>query len=194
VPTVRDFVRSNFPETYLVLTERWDGGELQDVVGQKIDATMSYFFPEGQDEDELTDFQRSYVADYATRLAIRPAIDYYMVRTGQSDDLEPRTSSQVLSQRGPGTGRRNYDRIATLRQLDEQLKESLSLQKAQFDASIVPDGTTTSGLMVSTADGEWKTLDPQVFPKAGTGSGRIPRLPPWSWPDWGDQDTTTWPP
>jgi hypothetical protein len=194
VPTIRDQVRSNFPETYRVLTEKYDGKDgSEDVVGNKISVTMSLFFPEGKDEKELNEFQRGYLADYATRLIIRPAIDFYGVRTGMSDDIEPRTASHSLSQRGPGTGRRNYDRIRMLADLDASLAASLAANEDAFMGSIVPAGSTVAGIMISSTPGQLKSLDPQLMPSPASKHG-VPRIPPWSWSEWVLQDVTEWPP
>lgn len=181
------------PETYLVLTERWDGGgSFPDVVGQKIAISTSLLLPPGADEDALNDFQRAYIGDHATRLVIRAAVDYYSVRTGLSDDMEPVSSSHYLSQRGPGTGRRNYDRVRNLWDLDAKLEASLSAQKEAFYAGL-PGATSTAGIMIDSTPEDLVTLDPSVMASIGKAS-RLPRYPPWSWPDWANQDATVWPP
>ena len=89
--TIRDYVKSNIGETYDKLTDtaQFDGNSGEppgrpDVVGMKIEASLGRF---GVVEDDLNEFQKSYVADHATLALIPIAMDYYMVQTRLVDNF-----------------------------------------------------------------------------------------------------------
>lgn len=187
------------PETFDILQELIDGDEMPDVFGLSVAETLSRFFhgsgePVDEDSLGLSDFQVGYLGDWATRLSIPAAIDFYMVKTGRQDAFSSVPAGQeARSQRtsGPGTGRVNYDRVVTLQQLDALLAGRLAADAADFAGSF--QQSATAGMMISTTPEMLKTPSPLTMPKYGSSGGHR-RSPPYSWSDWADQDTTTWPP
>lgn len=187
------------PETYDTLQDLIDGDEIPDVFGITVAETLSRFFkdsPEPVDEDSLglTDFQVGYLGDWATRLSIPAAIDFYMVKTGRQDSFSGVPANQdARSQRtsGPGTGRVNYDRVRTLQELDTMLALRIAASEAAFTGSF--GQMATAGIMISTTPAMLKTPSPLTMPKYGAKS-LYARSPPYAWSDWANQDTTEWPP
>lgn len=158
--TIREQVRANLPETYTVLTGEasatMDGQDRPDVVGNAVKAALSYFFPDGEkDESDLNPFQAAYVGDYATRLVIPAAIDYYMVRTGQSDSFNRPAGVVPLG----GETRQNYNRVSALKDLDSMLEKRLAVQEAAFTQSTA-GGSSKTGIAIDSVPSDLLTLDP----------------------------------
>lgn len=156
--TIRDYVRSNFGETYEKLTdvaEYDDSAANPDAIGLKIRATLSRF---GLVEEGLNDFQKSYLADWATRLIIPLAIDYYMVNTRRVDNASRPSGMTPMG----GEVGQNYDRVAALRRIDEMLASRLIADLPAFEGSL---GTSAR---MRVADGDnFLTIDPLTFPPGG---------------------------
>jgi hypothetical protein len=156
---IRDFVKSNFGETYEKLTDVAnydDSSENPDAVGLKIKATLSRFGV--TTEEGLNDFQKSYLADHATRLLIPLAIDYYMVNTRRVDNA---SRPSGLTPMGGEVGQ-NYDRVAALRRIDEILASRLIADLPIFESSL------GESARMDVADGDnFLTIDPMTFPPGG---------------------------
>ena len=156
--TIRDYVKTNLGETYNKLTDvaSYDGGNDKiDAVGLKIKATLSRF---NLDEQDLNDFGKSYLGDYATRLLIPLAIDYYMVNTRRVDNA---SRPSGITPMGGEVGQ-NYDRVAALRRIDEMLASRLIADLPVFEGSL---GTAAR---MKVADGnDLLTIDPRTFPPGG---------------------------
>jgi len=187
---IEDQVAATIPETLKILSDQTDWSD--DTVDAKIDAVLSETFPDvPQPVDEgdlgLTDFQERYLGDAATLLICDAAIDYFMVRTGRLDSIQGVPAGQsARSQRtsGPGTGRQNYDRVQALKDLGTRLLARLTADAQKFLTSFpsAATGTFAAGMMISTFDAPFKTLDP----------ARIMRINPlpWGTTGWG----TVWGP
>lgn len=195
---IRDRVRVNMPETYDILQGLINDSKYPDIFGIAVAETLSRFFPttseDGEDSLGLTDFQVGFLGDWSTRLSIPAAIDFYMVKTGRSDAFSSVAVDQdARSQRtsGPGTGRQNYDRVAALQQLDDRLAARIAANADDFSGSF--QQMATAGIMISTTPDMLKTPSPLTMPRYGESPSHT-RNPPYSWPDWPDQDTTEWPP
>ena len=155
---IRDYVKSNLGETYDKLTDTagYDGGnEKIDAVGLKIKATLARF---NLVESGLNDFQLSYLGDFATRLLIPLAIDYYMVKTRRVDNA---SRPSGITPMGGEVGQ-NYDRVAALRRIDEILASRLIADLPVFEGAL---GTSAR---MDVADGDnFLTIDPMTFPPGG---------------------------
>ena len=156
--TIRDYIKSNLGETYNKLTDAANYDESQekpDAVGLKINATLSRF---GLVETDLNDFQKSYLGDFATRLLIPLAIDYYMVNTRRVDNA---SRPSGITPMGGEVGQ-NYDRVAALRRIDEILASRLIADLPVFEGAL---GTSAR---MDVADGDnFLTIDPMTFPPGG---------------------------
>lgn len=158
---VREHVEGYLGETYLKLTTvaLYDGQTRPDVVGMKIDAALSRF---EVTEAGLNEFGRMYVAAWATRTLIPLAIDYYMVLTRLVDNASRPPGVAPLG----GEVGLNYNRVAALQKLDEQLATFLAEEEEAFQQS---NGATLGhGILVSQHTRTLRTQDPyDAFDKPG---------------------------
>jgi len=165
--TVADVVESNMPETYKVLLEHYpdpDDNTKVKFVTERTAQVMEYFWPDGsKTEADLTAGQLNYVGDIVTRLVIPAAKDYYGVRTGRSDSLNPQSPNLATSQRGVGTGRQNYDRLQMLTDLDAMLAQRLA---RELDNFLLSFGVTTAsaGIAISSSKDDLISPDPRFMP------------------------------
>lgn len=182
-PILRDLVKANFPETWKVLATDPDPpliddqGEAEDIVGEALERVVDKWFREtaadgtttidaAYVEENYGRFVKGVVADMATRLVIEAAIDYYMVRTRTAD-----SSSTTDVEGVGGDTSSNYDRVATLQQLDETLRQRIAEDMVQFLQEIAPEEEQTTtlkiGPRVSSMNEKMRTQNPDSLRRLG---------------------------
>ena len=157
MPSIRDYVKSNLGETYDKLSDvaLYDGQTKPDVTGIKISALLSRF---SVTEDELNDFCKSYLGDWATLNLIPIAMDYYMVNTRMVDNAQRPSGVTPLG----GEVGQNYNRVIVLNRIKDEMQTRLSEGKNTF-ASFMPSTATIGGLFTAgmITSGHTKTLRTQ---------------------------------
>jgi hypothetical protein len=153
--TIRDFVKSNIGETYDKLTDTagFDEQDKPDVVGMKIAASLGRF---GVEEGDLNTFQKSYVGDHATLALIPVAMDYYMVQTRLIDNFSRPAGITV----GGGEVGQNYDRIAALRRIAEEIRARMADDGPTFIGTL--PGLVGDGMRTDNTE-DPLTIDPLTF-------------------------------
>jgi hypothetical protein len=174
VPAIREYVRSNLGETYVILTKDggYDGTEKPDIFGNAIDIAMRRLFVAGTEEDAIDgltpgdpEIVKAYVAAVATRRCIPAAIDYVQQRMGQSDRIGTSLRGDPLAS---GETRTFYDRINGLQRLDGMLARQIQDDQADFEAeaaSLLRLRTSVSygGPAISSISPP-RTTDPNLMP------------------------------
>lgn len=153
--TIREYVQSNIGETYKKITAGgfYDEQSGPDAVGMKIGAELARF---GVVEEDLNGFQRSYIADRATLALVPLAIDWYMVQTRLVDNFSRPAGVTVAG----GEVGQNYDRIAALRRIADEIRKRLELDGPVFVGSL-PSLAGTG--MQTDNEAAPLTIDPLTF-------------------------------
>lgn len=140
MPAIREYVRGNLGETYVILTKdgQYDGSDdgKPDIFGNAIDLEIRRLFVAGTDEDAINglaepEIVKSYIAAAATRRCIPAAIDYVQQRMGQSDRIGQSLRGDPLA---AGETRTYYDRINGLQRLNGMLAHQIQNDTADFEA------------------------------------------------------------
>lgn len=164
--TIRDHVRANLGETYEKLVnvagydsnESSNGASKPDVVGLKQDAIFSRLFASDVVEGNLSEFARAYLGVLVTRALIPLAIDFYMVQTKVQENLSRPAGTVPLG----GETAVNYDRVSSLRRIDELLAEQEGEWASDFydDVTDLRRGGPGSALLGVSSNGRFRTQDP----------------------------------
>jgi hypothetical protein len=198
VPSIREYVELNLPESYLVVTSEakrpLDGKDGRpDVVGMAVKLSVEQLLASGKKEKDVTsEFAKAFIADVASRRIIITLINYHMERTGRSDSVGPPGRGNPLAL---NETRQHYDRVQTLQQLDAMLAARIAANMGLFQSiigTVVGGAPTARGPMISSWGQRLRTQNPLDMPT-------VRDLPAWlplpfgvGYPTWGDIGLPWW--
>lgn len=198
MPSIREYVRLNLPESYMVVTSEakrpLDGRDGRpDMVGLAVRISVEQLLASGKTEDDVTsEFAKSFIADVASRRVIITLINYHMERTGRSDSVGPPGRGNPLAL---NETRQSYDRIQTLKDLDAMLAARIAANMGLFQSIV---GSTVGGVPINRGPSisSWgqrlRTQNPLDMPT-------VRDLPSWlplpfgvGYPTWGEIGLPWW--
>lgn len=197
MPSIREYVRLNVPESYLVVTKEaktpYDGKDGRpDLVGAAVKVSVEQMLATGVKEEDLTgEFAKSFIGDVASRRVIISLINYHLERTGRSDSIGPPGRGNPLM---VNETRQQYDRVAGLQQIDAMLAARIAATMGLFQQTVGTQGRATAqrGPMISSYGQRHRTQNPLDMPTVQGFPAWLPLPFGVGYPTWGEIGLPWW--